>query len=270
MRFWLTLNMLSIDIAIGAVVGCAFFGHIFAVTVLPHTLIALGLSVWVIYTADHLMDAYKLTSRGVHASTARHRFHQQHFTGLLLMVIAASCIIGLSMLYTSPGVWSAGMLLAIPVACYLILQHKLKLLKEFSGALLYTCGIVVAPLTLLHRQLEFSEIALITLYGLTVLANLLLFSLGDYQSDTYDHNPSIATSIGVRKTRTLFFILAVINFAACLAFLSLRDLFAPVLIILSMNCILAIICVSSKELSGDRYRLIADSIFFIPFIGLWL
>ncbi len=269
MRFWKTLNILSIDIAIGAVIGCTFFGHILSVTLLPHSLIALGLSVWVIYTADHLSDAYKLTSRGVPASTERHRFHQRYFTGLLLMLIAASFVIGLSVFYISPDIRRAGMLLAIPVASYLILQHKLLLTKEFSGALLYTSGIVVAPMAVLHRQLEFPEAALIALYGLTALANLLLFSLRDYQSDVRDLSPSFATAVGTKTTRTLFFVLTTINATGCFVYFVFGYFSVPALIILSMNCILALVCVSSKRLPSDRYRLAADFIFFLPLIGLW-
>lgn len=59
--------------------------------------VVLPLAVWVIYTGDHLLDAYRLQDQ---ASTPRHRFHHRHFKLLLaLAVIAAVTAVTLALLF---------------------------------------------------------------------------------------------------------------------------------------------------------------------------
>jgi len=272
MDFWKYINMLSIDIAVGAVVGCAFFGQIFEVNILPHAFVALGLSVWIIYTTDHLNDAYKLTSRGLTGSTERHRFHQKYFSRLLVAVIAAAFLAGLEVFYVRPAVRIAGLLLAVPVGLYLMSQHRLRLTKEMFGAVLYTAGIVLVPLALLQRKLEVPEAVLIALYGLTALANLLLFSLMDFSADVRDQNPSFASSLGIGVARRYFFLLTIVNAGACMGLVAMASQHTlPALVILFMNGILAFVGLRRNALAfGDRYRIIADAIFFIPLIGLFV
>ena len=55
-RFYRFINILSIDVAIGAVVNARFFAHLFGVPILHQGLISLGLAIWIIYTTDHLLD----------------------------------------------------------------------------------------------------------------------------------------------------------------------------------------------------------------------
>src|SRR5689334_7150262 len=83
-KFYRLLNILSVDVALGAVCCAAWFATLFEVTLRPHAFVVLGLTVWIIYTADHLLDAKR--TEGV-ASTKRHRFHQQHFSFLVVVLI---------------------------------------------------------------------------------------------------------------------------------------------------------------------------------------
>jgi hypothetical protein len=86
LRYYRLLNILSIDIAVGAVICALYFSKIFEVEVRPYGLAALALTVWVIYTADHLRDARNILKR---ASSERHAFHQSHFGILLVLLICA-------------------------------------------------------------------------------------------------------------------------------------------------------------------------------------
>jgi hypothetical protein len=70
------MNILSLDVVAGAVAGALFFGEILQVQLSFSVLTALGLTVWIIYTLDHLRDAKQILNV---ASTDRHRFHQEHF-----------------------------------------------------------------------------------------------------------------------------------------------------------------------------------------------
>src|SRR5690606_1730538 len=83
------VNILSLDVAAGAVIGSAFFAHLFGAHVAPIVYVALALTVWVVYTLDHLRDARSIP--GV-AATDRHRFHQQYFKVLMGLVLLITAI----------------------------------------------------------------------------------------------------------------------------------------------------------------------------------
>ena len=123
MRFWQYVNILSIDVSLGAVVGCAFFARILGISLLPHAMISLGLIVWVIYTVDHLVDAYH--SQALPA-TERHRFHKRHAKQLLMAAIVAGILIAGEVFLVRKPVLFAGMGLGILVIAYLLLQASLK------------------------------------------------------------------------------------------------------------------------------------------------
>jgi len=101
-RAYRLLNILSLDIVAGAIICAIFFARVFNVIILPYGLVSLGLTVWVIYTADHLLDASKLRTA---ASTSRHRFHQKHFGALLVAALLAAVVDGLQLFYIRRSVF---------------------------------------------------------------------------------------------------------------------------------------------------------------------
>lgn len=266
------LNILSLDVAAGAVVGCAFFAHILGVSLLPHAFIVLGLTVWIIYTVDHLIDAHKISSQGDDAaSTERHRYHQRHFTPLLLLVIGASFIVGMEVFFLRKPVLYAGLGLGLLVIGYMVSHQRLRHTKEFVGALLYTAGVTIAPLSVLPRALGITEWIIITLFASTALANLLLFSWFGLKSDARDDHPSFATRFGDKATRLVIgSLFATILLTSILLLVAISSIM-PVLILLLMNCILLIIFLFKDYYAvDDRYRRLGDSIFLVPLIYILL
>ena len=85
-KFYRFVNILSIDVALGSVCCAAWFAEILNATLKPYALVSLGLTVWIIYTADHLLDARKIHAP---ASTERHRYHQENFTLLFYLLLFA-------------------------------------------------------------------------------------------------------------------------------------------------------------------------------------
>ena len=74
-RFYHIINALSLDVALGAGVLSLVLGRYIGFRVPVMVLLALVISVWVIYTIDHLLDAKSITHQ---ATSFRHHFHQ-HF-----------------------------------------------------------------------------------------------------------------------------------------------------------------------------------------------
>lgn len=81
LHLYRAVNQLSLDVAFGAMVCAAFFSHILHIQLQSNVLALLGLTVWVIYTTDHLLDVQKLKQR---ASSQRFRFYQQNFWKLII------------------------------------------------------------------------------------------------------------------------------------------------------------------------------------------
>src|SRR5687767_11082148 len=144
-RFYQYVNILSLDITAGAIISALFFAKIFNVQIKPYGLVALGTTVWIIYTADHLRDAKKIKHK---ASTQRHRFHQLYFFPLVYFLCAAIFIDAVAIVFIRKQVFEWGLILSALVAFYLIVQQYLRFLKEFFIAALYTCGVLLLSISI--------------------------------------------------------------------------------------------------------------------------
>src|SRR5690606_21598184 len=93
--FYDYLQVLSIDIVIGACAGMLFFDRLIGADLRPLLYLLLALAVWCIYTFDHLLDARQIKKA---ASTPRHAFHQKHFKTLASLLVILG-ILGLGMAF---------------------------------------------------------------------------------------------------------------------------------------------------------------------------
>lgn len=264
-RAYRLLNILSLDIVAGAVICAIFFARIFDVVILPYGFISLGLTVWVIYTADHLLDASKLLTT---ASTNRHRFHQQHFSSLLIAALIAAVVDGLQLFYIRRSVFVGGIVLASVVVVYFFVQRRLTFLKESFGAVLYAGGVLLIPVSLKETGLSLMQILFAFQFFLIALTNLLLFSWFDYAPDQRDNHNSFARSFGEKKTRYVIRAIFIVN--SFLAIIQVSAFPASLLaesVFIGMNVVLLIIF-SNREYfeKEDRYRLVGDAIFLLPLI----
>lgn len=258
------LNILSIDVALGAVVGAMFFAKIFAVSVLPYGLISLGLTVWIIYTADHLLDAHNLPQT---ASSERHRFHQKNFKLLLALLVLALAVDSAQLFFIREIVFIEGLGLAGVILVYFLIQRSLKFLKELMGALLYSGGVLLIPWSVKTSEPTNIQLILIAQFALTALINLLLFSWFDKTQDEKDLQSSFATILGEGTTKrsliTLFFVQAVLS--GTMIFTNEKAAF----VLIPMNALLLLIVIKKKYFEvNDRYRLLGDAVFLLPTIYL--
>lgn len=261
MRPWSYINILSIDIALGAVSGCAFFSAVLGTPLLPHAYVSLGLIVWIVYTIDHLLDASRSLNE---PSTLRHRFHKQYASLLTAAVVVAATIVTVEAFLVRKPVLFAGIGLALLVIVYLWLQANLKFLKEIAGATLYTMGVFAAPWSLLSRPLLNEEWLLVAIYTVTAYINLLLYALISRESDQRDGHTSTATNLGAQTTESLIRTAFAVAFAS-IGFLIFCGYFWPAIVLLAMNVIqLAIYLRRTFFALHDRYRLLGDAIFLLP------
>jgi hypothetical protein len=260
------INILSLDTVAGAIIGALFFAKLLNVHILPYGLIALGLTVWIIYTADHLRDARTIRNQ---ASSERHRFHQLHFSPLLKLMLIALLIDTVMIFFMRKPVLEGGIVLAIVVALYLLVQRYLKFLKELFIAALYTCGILLPSIAISSVKLTPLYILLIIQFFLIALLNLLLFSWFDKDTDRSDQQHSFVTILGESVAKKTICAIIILNFLCIIFIFGYSDSFELAVIYTLMNALLTFIFLGSKNLHRySTYRILGDAVFLIPVIYL--
>lgn len=268
-KFYRLLNTLSIDVAVGAVCCAAWFAILFNVILRPFALISLGLTVWIIYTVDHLLDAQKVKTP---ASTVRHRFHQKNFSFLLIMLVIAVITNLFFIFFIRKEVFQWGVVLSCTMIVYFLVERHLQYIKEFIISLLFSCGVLLPSLSLTSKPPDVSLMLLITQFILTAFLNLLLFSLFDHYKDNQDRRKSIVTLIGEQRTKQILIFIFACNFLLMLG----ATLYSPLalertVIIFCMNTILLFVFIRSQWFGKeDRFRLVGDSIFLLPILYVLL
>jgi 4-hydroxybenzoate polyprenyltransferase len=265
-RFYRLMNILSLDVALGAVCCAAWFANHLNVQLRIYALICLGLTVWIIYTTDHLMDALKMKTD---ASTARHRFHQKHFKLLVIALLIAG-VIDLSLLFSiRVQVLYAGFVLSGIVIIYLLLNRWLNFLKEFVVAIVYCGGVLLPAISLKSDVLAFADWILIAILFFTALINLLIFSWYETESDKQDGYNSFSIKFGTEFTRKLVTGLFIIQVLLLIVQGIISGELLPVLLLFVMNGTLFILFKSPENFKKvEKYRLWGDAIFLLP--GLFL
>jgi hypothetical protein len=265
-RVYRYVNLLSLDIVAGAVVSALFFARVLDVTLRPVGVLALALTVWVIYTADHLKDARDI---GRSASTSRHRFHQEHFRTLLIAAGLAVLVNVIIVFFLRKQIFVRGTVLAAGVGIYLIVQRYLKFLKEICIAFLYTCGVLLPSYTLTKVELVPAHYLLMVQFAMVAWLNLLIFSWFDREGDEKDKQTSFVTMLGEPITRASIWCLIGGIFLVTGFSLYYAEMKPAVLIVGTMGLVLALIFVFRENFARqDYYRMLGDAVFLLPLFYL--
>lgn len=264
-RFYRICNLLSLDVAAGAVICSLYFSKLLSVTPKIQGMLALGLVVWVIYTADRLLDVRTMTNS---ATSARHQFHQRYQKLMWVLSILAGLATVSFVYFLRPPVLVGGVCLSLLAGLYLLLQKQLKA-KEFFVAIIYTAGVLLTSLSVTSVEVSYIECLLIMQLFIVALINLLLFSWFEYDTDKQDGHSSFAIRFGKRITGKCLIGLGAINFLITI-WIVIQTSSLTSFIFLSMTVVLIIIYLQHTFFQiNARYRLLGDAVFFIPAIGLF-
>jgi hypothetical protein len=256
------LNLLSIDVALGAVVSAAFFGSILHVTILPQGLILLGIIVWLIYTADHLLDAWSMREA---ATSERHLFHQEHFVTILL-VFAAIGVVALALVFMiRVQIITTGTVFGFFVIIYLLVSRWLKYFKELAGSILYTGGVLLPAWSLQTIPPNAQQVTVIVIFALVVFTNMLIFARFSIEEDILNRQKSLATILGIRSMNTLISIVSAICFLI-IGYGTIQHPCIELLILFMMESVLLVVFLVRYFRYNDRYRVYGDAIFVLPAI----
>lgn len=273
-RGWAAVRALSLDVAAGAA-GGGVLAASFLQAPLPRAFFfVLPLSVWVVYTADHLLDARRL---GARASTPRHLFHHRHFRalaratllGAVLAVASAFVFLGRPgiLFGLGMGTFAALHLLAVRLVGS---RTSLLLVKELGVALVYALGIWGLPMIAAGGWNDPAAWLAFGQFLLLALANLLAFSAFELATDTADGHTSFARAAGWNGALTAA--RAALLTALALGVLALAH-FGPArflrleLVYLGMAVILgALAWKPSVFAPHERHRTWGDGAFLLPWI----
>lgn len=262
MRVYRLINLLNLDVMLGAMATALFFSRQMMVPVRVYGVVALGLTVWVIYTVDRLMDVRHLNQP---AYSERHRFHQKYAQPLWIAVVGVVMIIGVLMVFIRPSILIGGLILAPLSGLYLLLQKKIPI-KELTVAVFYTLGVLL-PAWPGSWNLLLPVAALIVQLFLIALTNLVLFAWFETDTDNKMGQASLVTRLGKKSVTVLLMVLFTVGSSLSLG---VTILFNPVSwIFLAMW--MALICLFRFHTyfeQHERYRLWGDAIFYLPILGL--
>ena len=266
-KFYRYLNVLSLDVVAGSMICSLYIAKVLNVKMPVPTLLALGLTVWVIYTFDHLLDSRNSPA----AMSERHAFHKKHFQRLSIYLgLALACIAVLLFFMPSTTVlWGAA--LGCGVLAYFLtiglIRAKSIVYKELMIAVIYACGLFIGPLSVYDSPISWQHAVVFLQFVILALLNLLIFSLYDREFDERASFPSLVLGFGESRSRllvkTLFFLEA--GLVAGSMFMEVKGQF----VFLGMVLLLFLIYIlQENRFISSIYRWIGDGAFLVPVIYL--
>lgn len=260
MRPYHLFNLLSLDVALGAVASAAFFGRVLHVHILPQGYFLLGTIVWLIYTADHLLDAWSMKEPAI---SERHRFHQKHFVPIVATFLGASLLAIVLMFMTRIQLITAGTVFGIFVVTYLLVNRWLNYFKELTGSLLYTGGVLLPAWSLNDRPPSPDQLLLIGIFFAIVVTNMLIFARFSIEEDQLNRQRSLATILGTRAMNVL---IRTVVFASLvlMTYAATRAISPELTVLFVMELVLVVVFEWKYFRVNDRYRAWGDAVFLLP------
>ncbi len=271
------MQSFSIDVVLGAL-AMGMFAVKWCNASLPGVWwVVLALAVWIIYTADHLVDGMK---RKEEATIFRHRLHYRFRLPIaVLIVFLAAVTLVLSIYFLPRDVLEGGFLLSAFVLLYLLfiaLFHfrEKYFLKEFFIALIYVLGIWLGPLTEGGGFPAAGTVMLTLGFVLLVFSEGVLVSLYELTFDRHDRQPSFTTFFGEQRAETTVKILLIVVFsnAVLWAFISGKRLYAKGFVIEALMALLLFFMLRVKVpfRKKRRFRLAGELVFWLPALLWWI
>lgn len=274
-KLYLRFSWLSMDVVLGAIAGAVFFSKLLRVELGWAIYLLLGMAVWSIYTADHLLDSRKKTEANL---SPRHQFHLRN-SKVLSALLAVFALVGLGFAYQIFGssrelIWS--LILGVLILASMTLIRKagksMVWAKEISIAIFYVLGIAwISLLRVDSIDLNWNSWAFLGIYSLLALINLLILSHLDRKQDEAAGFASAAqlfTPISfIELIRRACFLFLVLVLACFILFPSFYRPFACVLLVMGLVHYLAFF---NPKLTAEQVRMRTEAIFMLPLVLYFL
>jgi hypothetical protein len=265
-------QVLSLDVVLGAVcVG------IFGIRILgarPHLIwwIILPLTVWAVYSFDHLVDGFKKKGN---STIYRHKFHYRKRKVLVpLVFISGLTAAVLSFVFLNRQIIIYGLGLSIFVLFYFILvsfHDRLKIRyiqKEFFIMFVYISGILLAPVIWADKPLNTGHYFIFTVLAALAWSESVMISFYDFSKDETDHLKSFTTVYGKRNTQNtitvLLFLLIFLLVAGLFFFSRGIILFGLIIELMMASTLLALVRFPGFFSKNGLFRWFGEAVFLLP------
>jgi hypothetical protein len=255
-RIWLWPNLLSLDAPVVAVLWQILFIRCFHAAGRAMPSVLLVSVVWLIYSADRALDAW----RGSDAQP-RHQFYRRHWRAILpVWTIVLSATSWLAWTQLQRQTFERGAWLAAAVGVYFSAVHGLhrKWPKEAAVAVIFALGASLASWTQVETR---ADVLTVILFSCLCWINCV--AIERWEHDSGEHGPS-PYPVGI--------------LAACLGLAAIVILHQrPILAGAEASSAAAFVLLDRAhlKLSADALRVLADvallsPIFFLPLAGTGL
>jgi hypothetical protein len=229
------------------------------------SVIILGLTVWLIYVLDRLLDNQK----GTLIFTERHLFHQSNQRTLWFSVMICTCICAGLLFFIPFSIIVFGFIIALITGIYLLIvnqvssENSFQHYKEPLTAFVYTSAVWgTAPI----NHFDFGTIFLGIIFLLIAFQNLLLFSF--FELENFPDTNNLSKFLGKKSSKYIIFgifftiiILGSISFVILENYYQYQVLFIEILM---SFCLVLITYFQNFTLSNDRFRWLGDGVFLLP------
>ncbi len=276
MKIYRYLHFLSIDIVLGALASSCFAARLFGADPGYIWWIILALTVWLLYTGDHMLDALrhrKKVEREMHYFMLKHRKLIIYALGVVAVVNFILIINLLNKELFKYGLVLAGLVLLFYAMRHVFRKNRiLKIPGEFFVMLIYMAGTWLGPAVAFEGGFEAGHGMIALIFLGVLLMNLGVISLYDIKLDSRMGIASLANLLGIKATKNLLLGTAMaIYLVSLLQFLVFEmDLFSKYALILTgMGTILLLVLYyPSRFRKNDYFRLAADAVLFMGFLTL--
>jgi hypothetical protein len=276
MKIYRTLHFLSLDIVLGALASSLFASRLFESDPGGIWYLTLVLTVWLLYTGDHMLDAWrnrKKIQRELHYFMIKNRKTLVWSMGL---VATANMLLIFNLLNQELlkfALFLAGLVLLFYAMRHVFRKNRfLSVPGEFFVMLLYLAGTWLGPVVAREGGFEAGQGMIALIFMGVLLMNLGVISLYDMKLDTRMGITSLANLLGMQRTRNLLLGTAIsIYLISLLQFLVFdMDRYSQYALILAGMCtiLLLVIYYPSRFRKNDYFRLTADAVLYMGFLSL--
>lgn len=276
MKIYRTLHFLSLDIVLGALATSFFASRLFESDPGWIWYITLALTVWLLYTGDHMLDAWrhrKKIERELHYFMIKNRKTLVWSMGL---VATANMLLIFNLLnqeLLKYALFLAGLVLLFYAMRHVFRKNRiLSVPGEFFVLLLYLAGTWLGPAVAREGGFEAGQGMIALIFMGVLMMNLGIISLYDMKLDTRMGITSLGNLLGSQRTKNLLLGTAIaIYLISLLQFLvNEMDRYSKYALILAGMCtiLLLVLYYPSRFRKNDYFRLTADAVLYMGFLSL--
>jgi 4-hydroxybenzoate polyprenyltransferase len=242
----------------------------------PVWYVTLALTVWLLYTGDHMLDAWKhrkKIQRDLHYFMMKNR---KTLVWSITLVSAVDILLIFNMLdkeYMKYALFLAGLVLLFYAMRHVFRKNRILMIPgEIFVLLIYMAGTWLGPVVAGDMVFETGHGLVALIFAGVLLMNLGVISLYDMQLDRRMGIASMANLLGIKRTKNLLlgtgiaiYLISILQFMV----FEMDRFFQYALILSGMSTILLLVLYyPSRFRKNDYFRLAADAVLYMGFLSL--